>query len=218
MFKVSQTNVNQQKWTLFNVTTPSYTKQLYTRISEVDPNIRYHYIQCWRYNLSRYAGSVILLSEGNGNNIENSSFQIEQQWVLTSYGSIVCAGIYGNEQLISVAYFGKSTQDYAIIITFNKTDSGAFSKEGQIFYSSQNGFMIVFFSFIFHDIGKGVLAGTIESQSTGGQILYADKQGLSIDLPTPYYFSMGAYYQTQMYTVPLPEVAVINQVIQVVQN
>eukprot|EP00347_Sterkiella_histriomuscorum_P017523 403349016 len=65
---------------------------------------------------------------------------------------------------------------------------------------------------------KGVLAGSIQGNQIGGQLYYSAKQGVSIDLPTPYYFSMGAPQLIQMYTVTQPEVTVNNQVILVVKN
>eukprot|EP00347_Sterkiella_histriomuscorum_P012400 403368720 len=122
ILKISQTNIQQQKWTNFNVTTPVYPLQFYSRVSEVDQNVRYHYVQCRAYNLNKSLGSIILFKEN-----------------------------------------------------------------------------------------KGVLAGSIQGNQIGGQLNYSAKQGVSIDLPTPYYFSMGAPQLIQMYTVTQPEVTVLTQ-------
>eukprot|EP00347_Sterkiella_histriomuscorum_P004244 403361194 len=112
-------------------------------------------------------------------------------WALTFSPDVymISAGIISDETQISFASFNAAHPKFAIIITFNISEVGSFQLPGKIFYSSQNGFEIFFLTFTFSGIGKGVLAGRFDGGTLG--LYYRFYQGIAIDIPEPYYFTMG---------------------------
>lgn len=78
-----------------------------------------------------------------------------------------------------------------LIGVYNFNQTGSFTSPHKIFYSSQNGFTLVFNYFLFTSLEEGKLVGFLYGgQSKGFNFL--SFQSFVIELPEPYYFSMGA--------------------------
>eukprot|EP00347_Sterkiella_histriomuscorum_P019416 403341708 len=207
LIKVNQTDSSQNKWTQLTKSGVAYMNTFHSFQSQTQPSMTYHSFQSYFYQSAYNVGYVGIIQENNSD-LLNSNFQVKNQWTLTFpvNSNIFSAGIFSNDYQVSLAFFSQQSSatdlEYASITTINITDTGNFQASSEIFYSAQNGFLIQFVSFNFNGIGRGVLGGTIVGGQYG-QFYYIWKQGVAIDLPEPYYFSMGAPYLVDVQTLPL---------------
>eukprot|EP00347_Sterkiella_histriomuscorum_P008710 403344047 len=107
--------------------------------------------------------------------------------------SAQCAGDYLDvaSQKISVSFFTYELFEIQASITtldFNQPATKAYTFK--IFYQAQNGLQVYFYASFFKNLYSSVLAGYV-SQSTNPEWGIGSNQAVLIDLPEPYYFSMG---------------------------
>eukprot|EP00347_Sterkiella_histriomuscorum_P022608 403337843 len=211
LVKTNQSDLSQNNWNILTKTGISFWGSLNSFKSQTQPNIIYHTIQTSQYQSNKNMAYIGMLQE-DSSNLLNSYYQVKQQWALTypTNSYLISAGVYANDDQISIAYFSASNGrylEYASITTINITDTGNFQAQSEIFYSAQNGFQIQFVSFNFDGIGRGVLGGTLINGKLN-QLYYYVRQGVAIDLPEPYYFSMGTPYLVGVQILPVTDLQI----------
>eukprot|EP00347_Sterkiella_histriomuscorum_P009375 403341452 len=108
------------------------------------------------------------------------------------FDEIQYAGSYFDvtNQKFSIALFSYDYPIYAAIAIIDIDQTATtFPLTFDIFYSAQNGFQINFQSAFFKNLYQAVLAGSISGGTS--QYQYGGLSAVLIDIPEPYYFSMG---------------------------
>eukprot|EP00347_Sterkiella_histriomuscorum_P024101 403332307 len=139
-----------------------------------------------------------MITKENQSELDNSNFEVVKIFAIRfsfyyTQVDVQCAGDFLDitAQKISVAFF---TYDHVRIsasittLDFNQPTQKQYTFKN--FYSSQNGFEIYFYSSFFKNLDSSILAGYIRSQYFTATYMFSN-QAVLIDLPEPYYFSMG---------------------------
>eukprot|EP00347_Sterkiella_histriomuscorum_P019648 403340819 len=141
---------------------------------------------------------LLIITKENNSDQDISNFEVIKifaiHFILHRNDKLVqCAGDFldMSAQKISVAFFTQDVgQAEASITTLNFNQTAISNYTFKIFYSSQNGFEIFFYSSFFININSSILAGYIISDQQSSINLQSN-QAVLIDLPEPYYFPTG---------------------------